>query len=70
MGFIFGFMANESFFNRDDSKNSDLWVHPNPKFPITEGDALSNIRTNCDREMPSDPPPSLSKKEEVSENIR
>lgn len=71
MGFIFGFMANESFFNRDDSKNSDFWVHPRPKFPITEGDALSNIRTGHGREMPVDPPPSLSKKEEeVSENIQ
>lgn len=60
MGFIFGFMANECFFNGKDSK--DYWVYPNP-YPITEGDTLSNIRTNYDRQMPSDPPPSLSKKE-------
>ena len=35
---------------------------------ITEGDALSNIRTNdCCRKMPIDPPPSLCKKNSVSE---
>lgn len=63
MGFILGFMANECFFDRKDSKDLDYWVYPNPKYPITEGNMLSNIRTNCDRKMPSDPPPSLSKKE-------
>lgn len=41
---------------------SDFWTHPAPKYPITEGDTLSNIRTGNGREMPSGPPPSLSKK--------
>lgn len=55
MGFIFGFMANESFFNRDDSKLD--------KFPITEGACLSNIKSAENfRKMPVAPPPSLSKK--------
>lgn len=63
MGFIWGFMANECFFDKNNSK-TDFWVYPNPKYPITEGSTLSNIRTNCARQMPSGPPPSLSKKEE------
>lgn len=62
MGFIFGFMANENFFNRDNSKTHLVGV--SPKYAITEGDVLSSIRTSCDRKMPTDPPPSLSKKEE------
>jgi hypothetical protein len=57
-GFLSGFLANQTFFNMD---NKD---YPNPKYPITEGNTLSNVRTNFDRQMPSDPPPSLSKKEE------
>lgn len=63
MGFILGFMANESFFNRDDSMSTN---YTKTKYLITEGDTLSNIRTNCEscRKMPTDPPPSLSKKEE------
>lgn len=64
MGFIFGFMANENFFNRDNSKTHLVGV--NPKYAIIEGDVLSSIRTSCDRKMPTDPPPSLSKKEEIS----
>lgn len=58
-GFLSGFLANQMFFN---TNNNDL--RPNIKYPITEGDTLSNIRTNCDRQMPSGPAPSLSKKEE------
>lgn len=57
-GFLSGFLANQTFFNID---NKD---YPDPKYPITEGNTLSNVRTNFDRQMPSDPPPSLSKKEE------
>lgn len=60
MGFVLGFMANESFFNRDDSMSTN---YTKPKYPITEGNTLSNIRTSCDRQMPTDPPPSLSKEE-------
>lgn len=57
-GFLSGFLANKTFFNTD---NNDLYPI---KYPITEGNTLSNIRTNCDRQMPSGPAPSLSKKEE------
>ena len=35
----------------------------NKKYAVTEGDTLANIRTTDSyREMPSGPPPSLSKK--------
>jgi hypothetical protein len=71
MGFIWGFMANECFFDRKDSKDLDYWVFPNPKwvytkpkFAITEGDTLSNIKTDRNRQVPIDPPPFLCKKEE------
>lgn len=38
----------------------------NKKISITEGDTLANIRTtNSYREMPSGPPPSLSKNAEI-----
>lgn len=57
MGFIWGFLANESFF---ESKSMDFWTHRAPKYPITEGDTLSNTRVSHGRKMPSDPPPSLS----------
>lgn len=57
MGFIWGFMANECFFKEDRFTYQS-------KYPITEGNTLANIRTNSFRQMPSEPPPSLSKKEE------
>lgn len=62
MGFILGFMANETFFDRrNDSRFTD---HQKSPIIITEGDTLSNIRTdNCCRKMPNGPPPSLFKKE-------
>jgi len=38
----------------------------NKKYAVTEGDMLSNIRTTDSyREMPSGPPPSLSKNAEI-----
>lgn len=55
MGFIWGFMANECLFDRTDPKLE--------KFPITEGACISNIKSEHFRQMPSDPPPSLSKKQ-------
>jgi hypothetical protein len=59
MGFIWGFMANESFFK--DSKLNNY-----KKYDLTEGDMLSNIRTTDSyREVPSGPPPSLSKNAEI-----
>ena len=59
MGFIWGFMANESF-----SKDSKLNNYK--KYAVTEGDTLANIRTTDSyREMPSGPPPSLSKNAEI-----
>lgn len=65
MGFIWGFMANESFFNRNDSKD---WVAP----ATPEGNTvatLSTIKTDYNRQipidpLPIDPPPFLCKKEE------
>jgi hypothetical protein len=63
MGFIWGFMANESFFKESklDSKLNDY-----KKYAVTEGDMLSNIRTRDSyREVPSGPPPSLSKDAEI-----
>lgn len=55
MGFIFGFMANESFFKDEFTSNEKPSI-----IPITEGNTLSNIKTNYSRQMPIDPPPSLS----------
>jgi hypothetical protein len=63
MGFILGFMANESFFKESklDSKLNNY-----KKYAVTEGDMLSNIRTTDSyREVPSGPPPSLSKNSEI-----
>jgi len=38
----------------------------NKKYAVTEGDTLANIRTTDSyREMPSGPPPSLSKNAEI-----
>lgn len=52
MGFILGFMANESFFKEDSASQN--------KYPITEGDTLANIRNDSYfRKMPIGPPPSL-----------
>lgn len=65
MGFILGFMANETFFKEDGFTF-------NNKYSIIEGDTLSNIRTNCKscRKMPSDPPPSLLYKKETNLNYK
>lgn len=57
MGFIFGFMANEIFFKEDRVTSIN-------KYSITEGNTLANIRTHSCCQMPSEPPSSLSKKEE------
>lgn len=52
MGFIWGFMANECFFDGDPKRE---------RFPITEGTCLSNIKSaEKVRNMPGEPPPALA----------